>query len=270
MLSFLYPLIRALVAAPLQTPANLPKMPNNMLRVLDKEVFAKTAAAVVPSPLARPLSESQKRRMCAAEAWSALSADAQGTWTQWAAKFRRYSPAKGRVVCPTARSLYIKAALDRWRLDPGLPTPVQAPETAFGGDEIGVFVVLPTRARPGKPGCVRFESTGANRPGVLTAILLQRLSRAGRNLSPRSLRPMDYVAFSDGCALIDLPVEPGHYAAAYRFVDAGTMQMGPVLEAGRVSIGVKRRKPKKPAAPVPEAPSHVAVNLARFAKLDVM
>ena len=249
-------------------------MPNTMALTLQRELLSRAAVAVrtpVVSFESRTLTESQRLRLRAADAWAQLPSDIREGWEHWAAKFRRYSPSKGRVICPTARRLYIQTALNRWRLDPDLPTPLGAPETAFSGDDIGVFVIPGTRREPGLTGHIRFASSGPNRPDVITALLIQKLPRPEKNLSTRSLRAADFVVFSEGQTSIDLPVKPGHYATAYRFVGRETLQMGPILEAGRVSVGIKRRKARATKSePIVAPPASIAVNLARFARLDVM
>jgi hypothetical protein len=223
-----------------------------------------TLAAKVPS---RPLTETQLLRRRATYTWLTMPEQSKPAWTTFSAKFRRYSPAKGKVIAPTPRALFIKLTLERWRLDPGLPTPTEPPADTFSGDNIGVFAIQASKNNPVPPGHIRIAATGPNRQGVMTALLLQKLSGPNRKPSPRYLRAADFVTFTADQTFRDLKAEPGHYAAAYRFVDEESLQLSPVMEAGTIPVDIKPRRKK--AKPTPEAApiTHAIIDTERFATL---
>jgi hypothetical protein len=235
-----------------------------------REALLPMAVISLPEQKAtKPLSETQIWKQRAAEAWNALPVETKVEWTKFAAKFRRYSVAKHRVAGPSPRSLYIKAALERWRLDSSLLTPVQPPHSAFSGDEIGVFAVPSGKNNPVPTGHLRIAATGRNRTGVMTALMVQKLTGPNRKPSERGFKTANFVTFTHSQTTFDLALEPGYYATAYRFVEASTLQMSPIQEAGIIAIGIKpRRKKAKSVKPTPATPpTHAVIDLERFATL---
>ena len=240
-----------------------------------REALLPTAVVTVANPLemrvARPMSETQLLKRRASYAWITLSDERKAMWTIFAAKFRRYSAEKGKVISPSARAIFTKVALERWRLDPSLASPTEPPVSTFAGDDIGVFATPSTKKNAVPAGHLRMSTTGANSKGVMTALLVQKLSGPNRKPTPRLFKAADFVTFQDGQTEIDLPVENGYYATAYRFVDVNTLQMGPVMEGGIVAVGVKprRKKPSAKTTPASTQPSvtHAVIDLERFAGL---
>ena len=70
---------------------------------------------------------------------------------------------------------------------------------------------------------VRFAATSANSAGVVTELLVQPLKNV-RRAPGKFYKSTAFVTFASGSLTYDLPLNPGAYAFAYRFVNPTTGQ----------------------------------------------
>ncbi len=96
----------------------------------------------------------------------------------------------------------------------------------------------PSRAEePGEGSAgVTFTATDPNSVGVVTELLLQRLAGAWRLPKARDYCTQAFVAFTPDQMSVTIEVLPGAYAAAIRFVRAGTGQDSALIPLGVVSV----------------------------------
>ena len=104
-------------------------------------------------------------------------------------------------------------------------TLVIPPASPFTGDTITLTVA-------GGGGKITFTASAANSERVITELLLQPLANAYRKPQTGNYVSRGFFTFITGTLSRSLDVPPGAYAAAYRFVNAGTGQ-----EVKRVTLG---------------------------------
>lgn len=86
-------------------------------------------------------------------------------------------------------------------------------------------------------GVLTLVSDRPNSPGVVTEILVQRIPHARRKPKARDWKTAGYFAF--GSAPVAIPLAPGAYAVAYRFVNSATGQATAMAELGSVELGAE-------------------------------
>lgn len=111
------------------------------------------------------------------------------------------------------------------------PIPVVPPTQRFTGDGIRVVADSPSA------GVLRFSASAPNAEGIVTELLVQPLPSPHRKPMPRRYRPAAFVGFAPGNLTYDVPLRPGFYACAVRFVKSSTGQMSGLVELAVVTVG---------------------------------
>ena len=95
---------------------------------------------------------------------------------------------------------------------------------------------LPQRGEGLEVPVLTFLASGANAPGVLTEIMVEKLANVRRK--PTGVyKSRGFVAFSEDRREFDLPVEAGVYACATRFVARETGEAKAIRALGVVTVG---------------------------------
>lgn len=202
----------------------------------------------------RPTSPAQalaEGRMRAASAlWSGLSAAQAARWRAW-------GEARGR----TAQTAFIALATKILQIDPAAAVPLAPPTHDFVADDVAVTASEPpsfacerggqggesenaglstpqppplTGVKGGGAG-VLFSTTGPNRPGTVTELLLQPLLNERRSPG-KDYKTAGFVQFNAAAPTHLLSLAPGSYAVGYRFVERATGQRGPTILLGVVKV----------------------------------
>ena len=124
--------------------------------------------------------------------------------------------------------IFNRLAMRFLQVSPSLPIPLDPPTSAFPGDSVRVSLTVGA-------GSILVTALGANAPGVVTEILLQRLDSPLRRTYERKYVAAQFVAFTAGQS-VTLPVRAGVWAVATRFTLDATGQSTALLEVGRVVI----------------------------------
>ena len=183
----------------------------------------------------------------AAKTFKSLSAEQYEEWAEYAQTVRRYNKRTDVAYTPSAIAEFIALATKYLQVNPLSAIPLAPPSGEFLGDTIGVaFVAGPAS------GEVTVTASGANAAGVVTELLLQRITGPGRKPRQDGYRPQAFNQFLAGSGLtvnlVDL--KPGYYTAAYRFVQTATGRESPLqtLEvAGAVGAAVAAAPLRKAA-----------------------
>jgi hypothetical protein len=146
----------------------------------------------------------------------------------WA--FAREQVRTGQTTSPQPSNAFTALAAKYLQVNPLASEPPRLPPSGtFGGDGVKVSVTA-------VPGGVRFDADRANGSGITTELLLCPLRSRHENPRPRDYRGQGFVAFGSSLSRV-VPVLPGPYACAVRFVLMGTGQATDVLVVGRVIVG---------------------------------
>ena len=175
-----------------------------------------------PHPAA---AEARGRLKAASSAWNEMPLEKVVLWRAYAKTVVKFNPVDGQKYSPTAFNAFIGLATRFLQANPTGTIPLDPPTADFAGDDVIVGVEA-------IPGGVRFTASGANTPGVVTLLLVQTLANIRR--SPTSFYKEAAVhGFQRGSPTFDLPLNPGAYAFAYRFIEAATG-----LSTGELLLGV--------------------------------
>lgn len=135
-------------------------------------------------------------------------------WANYAATIVRHNPVNGTAYNPAANTIFVALASKFLQITLNGTIPVTPPSSAFAGDTIAVTAA-------GASGSVTFTASGTN---TKTELLLQRLPSANRTPSAKGYRSKRFVAFAGTGLTSNVPVAPGIYVPAYRFVNTLTGQ----------------------------------------------
>ncbi|MCW5937608.1 MAG: hypothetical protein KIT11_09920 [Fimbriimonadaceae bacterium] len=111
-----------------------------------------------------------------------------------------------------------------------LEPPRLPPASPFGGDAVAVTVAA-------LPEALRYAADRANAEGVVTELMAARVRSALAEPRDRDYRILGRARFVEGGLDVDVPVPPGRYAVAVRFVKIATGQASAVLRLGTASVG---------------------------------
>ena len=200
------------------------------------------------------------RMRTVAAAWQALSFEEADAWAAYVQNPHPALPQGGGGTPKTAYNAFSGLAIKCLQMRPGSPVPTFPPTSAFLGDGLVVTIDSPSSKwlvleegaggggkrvpdlsplpplpnEPSGEGAIRFSPSAPNTPGVLTEILVQKLAGKHRKPVPKAYRTAAFVAFTN--EPFDLPVEPGVYACAIRFVREATGQETQIVPIGKVAV----------------------------------
>ncbi|MCE9557561.1 MAG: hypothetical protein K8R88_01280 [Armatimonadetes bacterium] len=168
--------------------------------------------------------ESRNRMRIVGQAWRNMTLAHAAAWRAFAEAEAGY----GSDQAVSAQLIFTRLGTKFLQANPGLPVPVVPPVGAFPGDSVRFSCVSVS-------GAVRVSGSVANAAGVVTEVLLQKLPSVHCRTYLQRYRTTAFHAFSAGESL-DLPVSPGVYAVATRFVYAATGQATDLIETGVVAV----------------------------------
>ena len=177
-------------------------------------------------------------------AWEGLDERAFQAWRRYALRSAWRNPATGAIVTPKAYALFVGLACRARQVDPGVELAAfMPPERPFAGDSVRVVAQASPPAKApfagtearATWGVVTLVSSGANAPGVVTEVLAQPLVNARRAVYRDKYVAKLFTAFA-GADEVAVPLAPGAWALAYRFVERATGQDGPLVEMGVVVV----------------------------------
>ena len=222
----------------------------------------------VPPPSVRQAAGAARFRPVA-DAWNSLSIEEAALW-------RRYGQGPGakpdgRAVQPNNAFTGLATKLIQMR--PGTALPRTPPTEGFLGDGIRVSVCVGSPSPDGsfgrggwgerspeppppstsdaphpladppssktshlEEGVLTFRASGPNAEGVVTELLTQRLKSRLRTPGADRYRTAGFVAFAAGALEAAVPVGPGAWACAVRFVRRDTGQETAVVPLGIVEV----------------------------------
>ena len=170
----------------------------------------------------------EARLKTVAAAWSVLGAAEARAWAAYAARIEKRDPVSGTAYSPSGYNAFSGLALRLVQMDASAAIPALPPSGRFGGDGVSVGCGAAT-------GAVRFSASGANAPGVVTELLVQRLANVRRTPTGQ-YKSMSFVGFVAGDLSADVPVEAGTYACACRFVERLTGRATGLTPLGVVTV----------------------------------
>jgi hypothetical protein len=175
----------------------------------------------------------------AARTFKTLTASQVDLWEAYASTITFRDGVTGEEYHPTAINAFVEVAAKFLQANPTGQIPLTPPSGPFLGDNIQVTAT----ANLGK---ITFSASAGNGPNTKTELLLQRLRGEHWTPQPNAYRSRAFVAFASGSLSADVPVTPGFYAAAYRFVNTVTGQATELRPLGvrQVTLSVAAGKSK--------------------------
>ncbi|MBS1712697.1 MAG: hypothetical protein JST30_00020 [Armatimonadetes bacterium] len=153
----------------------------------------------------------------AAKTFEGLTSAQADAWNAYGAGQVRHNPVTGETYPLSGISAYVELAVKFLQLTPTGTLPVTPPATDFTGDTITLTATAGT-------GQITLTASGASQLGVTCEVLLQKLPGRNRKPNPDGYVHAAFKLFASGSLDLVVPVPPGFYAAAYRFVKNTTGQ----------------------------------------------
>ena len=196
------------------------------------------------------------------EAWGRCGEREAQAWAAYALTIEKRNPVNGIVYSPSGYNAFSGLALRIVQIAPLAEIPLLPPVGGFAGDSISVAVEgsgegsplsggsrsggerLPeppppapsSKTSPLEEGVLRFVASGANAPGVVTEIMVEKLANVRRKPSG-GYKSRGFFAFEKESLTFGLPVEAGTYACAIRFVERAGGRATAVEALGTVTVG---------------------------------
>lgn len=192
-----------------------------------------------------PAQDAARRRMeGVSRAWAVLDEAAFSAWGRYALARAWRNPATGAIVVPKAYCLFCGLAAKARQVDPSRSLErFMPPARPFTGDGIRVVAQASPPANPAFAGtepratteALSFSSDRANAPGIVTELLTQTLVNARRAAYKDKYVSRGFVAFA-GAETVEVALEPGAWACAFRFVRPETGEETALVELGVLSL----------------------------------
>jgi hypothetical protein len=164
----------------------------------------------------------------AGAAWSALTVEQAQAWRDYAESVFRSSDVTGRRYTGNALTEFVALATKFMQANPGGTVPVTPPTSSYIGDSV---VVGTSAIETG----VRWSASGPNDSETVTELLVQKMP-SPRRKPTKQYTSAAFVQFAAGSLSFDLPLDPGSYALAYRFVRLATGQSTLLIPCGIVIV----------------------------------
>ena len=144
-----------------------------------------------------------------------MSAPQIALWRAYSQNLTFTSKKSGRKYVPSAIQAFDQLAAKFAQISPGTAVPMVPPTGGFAGDTVGLTAT-------GNAGTIVFTASAGNAVGVKTELLVQLLKSKNRLPTAKGYRTKIFVTFSTGNLISTVPMAPGTYALAYRFVEVAT------------------------------------------------
>lgn len=179
------------------------------------------------------------RFRAATTAFRGLTSNQEKAWEAYADTFSDRDDITGKSRRPNAINLFVRYATKFLQVTPGGTIPLAPPTTGFAGDKL----LLDVESDPGQ---LTITANAANTAGTTTEILIQRLASPNRNPQPGAYRHAAFKVFTSGSLSVVIPVTPGHYSVAARYVSVATGQDTGLRQIAvtTVSLGLAKSAPK--------------------------
>lgn len=199
---------------------------------MGQEVISRTRGGLVAKrlpkykyPKVAAVQQGADRMRQANAAWNELSLEQAQAWQAYAQTQSRVDPVTGHEYAMSAKSAFVALATRFLLASPGSTVPTEPPSEPFSGQNLRLTAAPTT-------GGMSFTASGINSQGVVTEIMMQTLPNVRR--SPvKFYKSAAFHAFEPGSPQFILPLPPGVYAFAYRFLQTSTG-----LVAGERLLGV--------------------------------
>lgn len=162
--------------------------------------------------------EGADRLKAVSAVWSGMNLDQSQAWRRYAESLTKRNPITLETYAPTAKNAYVGLATKFLQINPTGEIPVWPPAADFLGDDLEIDLTVPG------PGEVVFTASAANSPGVAVEIMMQKLLNVHRSPT-KFYKSVLFHTFVEGSLDLTLPLTPGYYAFAWRFVNMATGQM---------------------------------------------
>ncbi len=159
-------------------------------------------------------------------AWNSMTPAQAAEWHRYAGTIELHDRITGKVYSPAGYNAFTGLSTRFLQVNPTGDVPLAPPTASFTGDS----VVVTATAEAGQ---ITFAASGANAPGVVTELMLQRLA-SPRRLPSGRYTSAAFAAYTPEHLTETVTVEPSAYACAVRFVLAATGQAGAVFPLGVV------------------------------------
>lgn len=185
----------------------------------------------------------------ASKLYESFSAAQNASWEAYGATITRHNPVTGGTYTSSGITAFCELAVKFLQNNPNGVIPLTPPNSEFLGDSITLT------AAPGT-GKVTFSASGANSPGVVTELLLQKINSPNRKPNPNAYKSMMFKVFPTSPLTQDITVTAGYYVAAYRFVKITTGQATDLtpLNVQAVTFSVEESEPQFEAAAPAKSP----------------
>jgi hypothetical protein len=179
----------------------------------------------------------------ASRAYEALTPTQIDQWEAYAKTITKIHPITGEPYNPTGIAVFVALATKFLQVNPNGVIPLLPPAADFNGDNLTITVSTGL-------GQLTFSSNAANSANTKTELLVQRLRNRNRNPQKLGYRNKAFVAFAPGNLSANVPVTPGAYACAVRYVNTQTGQATELvpLTIQVVAMSVQKAAPAKKAA----------------------
>lgn len=161
----------------------------------------------------------------AARAWGLLGDARRAAWDRRAGELGRRGGGYALFRSFAMKRLRVEPKADLATFDP--------PAEPFLGDSVRVAARLGEEA---SGAALVFGADRANGPGVVTEVLTQRIAAPHVKREAAKYRSRGFAAFAGGES-VAIPVGPGAWACAVRFVLAATGEETGIAELGVVVVG---------------------------------
>ena len=180
--------------------------------------------------------------------YGALDQEHKDEWRDYAKKLRVTDKHSGAKYSPDAIAAYNSLA-DRWlAAHKGVGTPPASPPT---GSFVPPSTVLTAVASGSQ---VVFTGTQETPPDTIVEFWLQKLPNATRKPSANGYRVVGYAPLEEkGGFKFAVPVKPGPYAGAYRFIQLSTGLATPLVTIPVSGVALRVQKGGSEDAPEVEA-----------------
>jgi len=151
-------------------------------------------------------------------------------WRAYARSLNPNEAESGVNQGPSGQQIFNAYGLKILQIDPSAAIPILPPSGPFFGDGIQVTASA-------VEGGIQFVASAANRPGIVTELLVQRLPSAQCRTYLSRYRTAGFAAFAAAGEGSFVEVSRGVWAVGVRFVEAATGRMMGVIEIGVVDVG---------------------------------